>query len=95
MRRRRLKEARGPVKRRGRLALLLAAVFTLFGLAFGLAEYFIAAMVFLLVTLIAALQAAWQRPRLALSGGGGPVARGEMRQVLLKAYNPRPWPLLK
>ena len=85
-------QRRWPVKRRGWLAGLLSVGFWLFGLAFGLMEYFIAAAVFALLLLIAALQAAGQRPRLNLEFNTGRVVRGEVNSMLLKAYNPRFWP---
>jgi uncharacterized protein (DUF58 family) len=65
----------------------------LFGLAFGLAEYFIAATVIALLLLIAAVQAARQKPHLKLEAGAGYTVRGETAQVQLRAYNPRYWPI--
>ena len=83
---------RGPVKLRGWLALLLAIGFLLFGLAFGLAEYFIAAAIIALLLLIAAVQAVGQKPRFMLDVGAGRAVRGELSKVLLKVNNPRLWP---
>jgi len=86
------KEGYGPVKRRGWLACQLGVDFFLFGLAFGVAEYFIAASLCVLLMLIALVQAALQRPQFKLETGSGRVVRGQPKQVLLRAYNPRSWP---
>ena len=81
------------MKVRGWLTLLLAIVFTLFGLAFGLAEYFIAAAVCALFLLVALLQVAGQRPQFKLETVSNRMAREQMGKILLIAHNLKPWPL--
>jgi uncharacterized protein (DUF58 family) len=92
MKRRLPQKRRGFVKWRGWLVIAIAIGFLLFGLAFGLAEYFIAAAVCLFLLLIATAQAVGQCPLLKLDAGSAMIVRGQTRLVWLKVTNTRPWP---
>ncbi|MCL1976011.1 MAG: DUF58 domain-containing protein [Firmicutes bacterium] len=80
------------IKRRSWLAGWLSIGFLLFGLAFGLAEYFIAAAVFVLLLIIAAIQVRLQHPLFELNENAGKIVRGQTGQVTLRVSNPGYWP---
>jgi len=84
---------RSPLKRRGRLAFLFGAACLVAGLATGEREYFLITAIFFLMLLISLLQAALQRPRLKINVGSGQVVRGQVKNIVLSAQNPWPWPL--